>query len=105
MIDINYYLKNHQNEIKNIVNNFGANTEFSSHDFIEKFSQQYEADYIEMLVKYKNSGHAFQTVHSMIALYLSKNMALFNIDKTQKKGSENVHGEIDNIQWWIRLKN
>lgn len=104
MIDINY-LKNHQAEIKNIINDFDANKEFSSHDFIEKFSQKYEADYIEMLVKHKNSGQAFQTVHSIIALHLSKNMAIFNIEKTQKKGSENVHGNIDNIQWWIKSKN
>jgi len=104
MIDINSFLKNHQIEIKNIISDFDVNTEFSSHDFIEIFSQKFEADYIEMLLQYKNSGQAFRTVHIMIALHLSKNMNLFNIDKTQKKGSENVHGNIDNIQWWIRLK-
>ncbi len=104
MIDINSFLNTHQSEIKSIISLFEENTEFSSHDFIEKFSQKYEADYIEMLVTYQNSGQAFQTVHSKIALHLSKNMALLNIDKTEKKGSENVHGNIDRIQWWIRLK-
>ncbi len=103
MIDVNVFLKSHQSEMRKIISDFDANLEFSSHDFIEKFSQKYEADYIDMLVKYKDSGQAFRTVHSMIALYLSQNMTIFNIDKTQKKGSENVHGNIDNIQWWIRL--
>lgn len=102
MIDINSYLKKHQIEINNIIREF--NTEFSSHDFIEKFSQKHEADYIEMLIKYKNSNQAFQTVHKMIALHLSKNMEFLNIEKAQKKGSENVHGNTGIIQWWIRLK-
>ncbi len=102
MIDINSYLKEHQTEINNVIREFNA--EFSSHDFIEKYSQKHEEDYIEMLVKYKNSGQAFQTVHKMIALHLSKNMEVFNIEKTKKKGSENVHGNIGIIQWWIRLE-
>ncbi len=102
MIEINTYLQEHQNEINNIISEF--NTEFSSHDFIEKFCQKHEEDYIEMLVNYKNSGRAFQTVHQMIALHLSRNMDIFNIEKTNKKGSENVHGNIGIIQWWIKSK-
>ena len=100
---VNSYLKSHEIEINNIIQKFNVKAEFSSHDFIEKFSQELEEDYIDMLVLYKSSGRAFQTVHKMIALHLSKNMDIFNIKKTQKKGSENVHGNIGIIQWWVRL--
>jgi|AntAceMinimDraft_9_1070365.scaffolds.fasta_scaffold52149_1 hypothetical protein len=104
MIDIYSFFKKHQIEIINIISDFDVNTEFSSHDFIEKFSQKFETDYIEMLIKYKNTGTAFQTVHSMLASHLSRNMKIFNINKSQKKASENVHGNIGKIQWWIRLR-
>jgi len=102
MIDVNEYLNNHQNEIKNIISSFDEKCTFSSHDFIEKFSQNHESDYIGMLIKYKKSGFAFRTVHSIIALYLSNNMDFFHIEKTSKIKSENVHGNLSIIQWWKR---
>lgn len=103
MIDINDFLKQHQYEIANIISNLKKDVEFSSHDFIEKFAQQYEADYINMLVNYQKKGNAFQTVHSMIAKYLSQNMSVLLIVKSKRKGSENVFGSIDYIQWWRRI--
>ena len=101
MIEINKFLKNHHQGIIDIISKF--NSEFSSHDFIEKFAQKYEADFIDMLLLYKNKGKAFQTVHSSIARYLSKNKEIFSIAKTERKGSEHVFGSIDKIQWWERI--
>jgi len=97
---IDSFLKQHQKEIVNIISNLKKDNEFSSHDFIEKFTQKYEADYIEMLVKYKSTGKAFQTVHRLIALHLSLNMPALHIGKTKRKPSENVFGTDNKIQWW-----
>jgi tRNA nucleotidyltransferase/poly(A) polymerase len=103
MIDINVFLKKHQIEIADIISNLKKDVEFSSHDFIEKFAQQHEEDYIEMLVKYQRTGNAFQTVHSLIAKYLSLNMTTLRIDKTERKVSENVFGSADIVQWWKKI--
>ena len=103
MIDIDGFLKQHQNEIINIISNLKKDVEFSSHDFIEKFAQQYETDYIEMLVKHQRTGNAFRKVHSIIALYLSRNMPTLHIVKTEKKPSKNVFGNEDIIQWWKKI--
>lgn len=100
MIDINNFLRQNHNGINLVIS--GLKSEFSSHDFIEKFAQCYKAEYIEMLKNYQTSN-AFQTVHSMIAKYLSHNMTSFHIDKTERGGSENVFGSIDYIQWWKKV--
>jgi hypothetical protein len=101
MVDINTFLRKNEKDLIQIINSLDP--VFSSHDFIEKFSQKFESDYIEMLVNYKDSGKAFQTVHSIIAKYLSNNMDKFHIIKSERKGSENVFGSTDYIQWWKKL--
>lgn len=95
------FLKSHHPQIITIIS--GLNSDFSSHDFIEKFARMFETQYIEMLYKYKDTGNAFKTVHSTIAKYLSQNMNAFGIVKMSKKGSEHVFGEIDIIQWWSKI--
>ncbi len=95
------FLKKNHNGIIQIISTLRH--DFSSHDFLEKFAEQYESEYIDMLVNYQNTGRAFQTVHSMIAKYLSQNMTTFHIDKTSRDGSENVFGTIDFIQWWKKI--
>ncbi len=104
MIQINDFLENNNASIKDIISEFDINDEFSSHDFIEKFIEKFEHDYIEMLVKYQNKGQAFRKVNSSIAKYLTSNMLDLGIDKTQRKVSENVKGNLGIIQWWIRIK-
>ena len=74
-------------------------TEFNSHDFIKKFAKRFEGDYIDFLNNYKGQD-AFRTVHSQIAKFLADNEADLNICKTQKVRSENVFGEMDEIQGW-----
>ena len=102
MIDIAQFLEKNQTSVKEIIASFENLKEFSSHDFIEKFSEKFEPEYIDMLSKYKTSGQAFQTVNSQIAKYLSENMSMLELEKTSRKQSENVHGNIDRVQWWIR---
>lgn len=93
-------MKANISEIKNIISDLPA--EFSSHDFIEKFSKKYESDYIDMLVDYKGR-EAFKTVHSQIAKFLSLNMKYLGINKRNKDSSEHVFGELDVIQWWEKI--
>jgi hypothetical protein len=103
MLQINDYLEKNIDSIKSIITEFEINKEFSSHDFIEKFTEKFEQDYIEMLVNYQKSGQAFQTVHSLIAKFLSLKMSILGIEKTHRKVSENIRGNLDIIQWWNRL--
>lgn len=100
-MNINDYLETNIDSVKSITDEFN-NKEFSSHDFIEKFIGRFESDYIEMLVKHQNSGHAFQTVHQSIAKFLTNKMSILQIKKTQTKDSENVRGNITLVQYWIK---
>lgn len=103
MIEIHAFLEENLPSIREIIAEFEIEKEFSSHDFIEKFIGKFESEYIEMLVKYQNSNHAFQTVNSQIALYLSTNDKNLEIYKTKRKASENVRGKFHDIQWWMRM--
>jgi hypothetical protein len=97
------FLKRRGIQVQNLITLFEIEKEFSSHDFIEKLTEKYEAQYIEMLVEHKNSGKSFQTVHRLIAKHLSDNTVSLGIVKTEKKESENVRGNLDIIQWWKRV--
>lgn len=101
-MEMTTFLKDHHKELKKIIDDL-PQEEFSSHDFIEKFARLFEAEYIEMLYKYKNTGNAFKTVHSTIAKYLSQNMTSLDIVKTKRDESEHVFGDVDIIQWWSRI--
>lgn len=91
-------------KISRIINDIKRDkAEFSSHDFIKKFAQQFQEKYIDMLYEYKETGHAFQSLHAQIAKHLSENMLLFEIQKSEKKGSEDIFGDIVEIQWWKKL--
>lgn len=105
MDNIIKFLEEKQTDIKQIIDTFSLEQEFSSHDFIEKFSAKFEYDYINMLNLYnkEKDGKAFQTVHMMMAKFLSLNMDSLEIEKTEVKGSENVHGNDSNVHWWKRV--
>lgn len=73
---------------------------FSSHDFIEVYSAEYEDDYIDWLCEYRGTNKAFQTVHSQIARYLSKNARDLQIHKIGNYESETVHGTNGMPMWF-----
>lgn len=104
MIEINDFLEKNMPTIKNIITKFEFDKEFSSHDFIEKFIEEFESEYIEMLVKHQHSGRAFKIVRRQIARYLSSKTSVLHIEKTEKKESENVKGNLSVVQWWIRIR-
>ena len=72
---------------------------FSSHDFLKKFSHEYELEYIEMLYAYKGKG-GFKEVHKQIAKYLSDNKDSLKINRSGKINSENIFGDVVEVQYW-----
>lgn len=98
-MDIKKFLNSQINDLKNIINNLDF--EFTSHDFLKKFAKNFERDYILFLDYYKDRD-AFQIVHSQIGRFLSENAGDLNIKKTKKVPSENIFGEIDDIQEWSK---
>jgi hypothetical protein len=100
MQSLNNFLKSKHPEIKDIILKLG--NEFNSHNFIEGLTHQFEGEYIDYLNFYRGKG-AFQKVHGIIARYLSKHKAEFNIEKSKKVGSEHIFGKIDHIQQWKKL--
>lgn len=99
-MSISCFMKAHKSEIKSIISDLP--NDFSSHDFIEKFSKKYESEYIDMLVLYKGR-EAFKTVHAQIAKQLSSDMKTYGIAKGKKDSSEHVFGDKDVIQWWEKI--
>lgn len=99
-MEINDFLKGKISELVNIIHNL--DDEFTSHDFLKKFAKLFELEYISFLDKYSSKG-AFQNVHSQIARFLSENSTILGIAKTKKVMSENIFGEMDEIQSWKRL--
>lgn len=99
-MEINEILKAQINDLLEIINNLS--NEFTSHDFLKKYAKAFEREYIDFLSKYGDTG-AFQTVHSQIARFLSDNALLLRIEKTQKVLSENIFGEMDEIQGWKKI--
>jgi hypothetical protein len=97
------FLENNIDDVKDIIGKFELYTAFSSHDFIKKFTERFESQYINMLAKYKNSGKAFQTVHSLIGQFLSSKSDILRITKTEKRESENIKGNLDVVQFWVRI--
>ncbi len=80
--------------------------EFDSHEFIEKFASEFEADYIDMLCEHKGDD-AFRKVHSKIGAFLRDNSDALEICKKQEDGnctgkvsSENIFGNFNDVQKW-----
>ncbi|MBQ7742458.1 MAG: hypothetical protein IJT90_06010 [Bacteroidaceae bacterium] len=76
---------------------------FSSHDFIKKFAENYEHEYIAMLWEKRDTTHPFQIVHSQIGLDLERmqNCCDVHFTKDSRIYSENIFGKKDEVQSWI----
>ena len=79
--------------------------EFDSHDFIEAFLTKHEHTYVKWLCEYQNvDSGIFRTLHSQIALCLSKDAEHFKIIKKDKCDSENIKNYLSENQTWRKLK-
>ena len=94
------FLDNNRAKLSEMIDSLGVN--FSSHKFIEMFAQTFESEYIDFLNEYKGKG-AFRKVHSQIGKFLRENENYFKIKGTGKKGSENIFGNIDNVESWEKI--
>lgn len=92
-----------ENEVKEALKQM--ENKFSSHDFIKKFSSMFQKKYIELLYNYKNENEPFQVVHSQIGRFLERNAQLLEIKKTktEKSSSENIFGNINDVQEWEKF--
>ena len=75
---------------------------FNSHDFLEKFAEIFESEYIDFLNYYKGKG-AFRVVHSQIGKYLRKHENDLKIKGIGKTDSKNLFGNFDGIEKWGKI--
>lgn len=67
---------------------------FSNREFIAEYSRQYEADYIDSLLKYRGRN-SFKSVHQQIAIFLEYYKDRLEIKKiTKRKISKNIVAKI-----------
>jgi hypothetical protein len=64
---------------------------FDSHAFIQKFSREFQAEYVQLLTAY--AEEPFFKVHGQIGKFLSENQATLGIRKRGKVLSRNIFGE------------
>jgi len=72
---------------------------FDSHAFIQKFSKEFQIQYIQLLAIYNDKP--FLKVHEQIGLFLSKNQEKLGIKKNGKVLSQNIFGEESENEQWV----
>lgn len=73
---------------------------FSSHNFIKKYAELYQREYITMLWDKRDAVSPFQTVHSQIGLELERMQDCCGFEKDGRVSSENIFGNSDEVQNW-----
>lgn len=79
--------------------------EFFSHDFIEKYIDLYEREYLAELIRYAlltPQRGAFRKLHSQIGLFLTRNMKKLRIEKEERGNTKNIKGNSTENQKWIK---
>lgn len=87
-------------QAEKVINNLPE--EFTSQDFLEKYRDLYEMEYLKGLMYYaigKTEG-VFRTYHSRVALFLSLNKRRLHIMEVEKIRSKNIKGNITKNQNW-----
>jgi hypothetical protein len=89
-------LKDHYSEIIEAMS-----ATFTSHQFILRLAQQYQAQYIEMLHDYRDGPAPFRTVHSILARHLHshKELELVRDDAL----STDIFGQPDQCAQWRKI--
>jgi hypothetical protein len=72
---------------------------FDSHAFIQKFSREFQAEYVELLSVYDEEP--FNKVHRQIGKFLSENQAELGIRQNGKVLSQNIFGEQSENEQWL----
>ena len=74
---------------------------FDSHEFIRKFTKEFEIEYVEFLGEYKTEP--FRNVHSQIGKFLVDNQELLNIKAEGVIHSPNIFGIESLNELWIKI--
>lgn len=82
---------------------------FDSHEFIKKFIQMYEPEYLNLLVDHANAKNVFKSYHSRIGKYLNRAAKQgliskkLNADGTPVKSyTENIKGRKTPNHVWVQ---
>ena len=76
--------------------------EFDSHAFIFKYIDLHENDYIDELAQNNGREKVFRKVNAEIGRFLAMNHEDLNIEKTNRRPSQNIKGNNTENQNWIR---
>lgn len=71
---------------------------FDSHSFIQKFSKEFQKEYVQLLTEYEEEP--FIKVHSQIGKFLSENQTELCIQSNGKVLSANIFGELTENEEW-----
>jgi len=74
---------------------------FDSHEFIRKFSEKFELQYVVFLSKYKRKPYKY--VHQQIGKTLLKHSQYLNIKNNGKIKSKNIFGNETENEEWIKM--
>jgi|ADurb_Total_1013_FD_contig_31_1561053_length_586_multi_7_in_0_out_0_1 hypothetical protein len=72
---------------------------FDSHAFIQKFSREFQAEYVQLLTAYEDEP--FFKVHGQIGKFLSENQIILGIRQNGKVLSQNIFGEQSENEQWL----
>lgn len=99
-MNVQDFMKENEYEIRKLLRELPM--KFDSHDFMKKFAQKYESEYVDMLNVYKET-HPFQNVHTQVAKQLSLNKDYFHLEKVGKVTTPNCFGEDTEVQLWMKI--
>ena len=81
---------------------------FMSHDFIQKFTQRYQHEYIDFLrhQSLNNPGNPnpFKEIHAQMARFLSHEQSNLNIAQQGKGKSINIFGAYTPNEKWEKIR-
>ena len=72
---------------------------FDSHAFIQKFSKEFQAEYVQLLTAYNDEP--FLKIHGQIGKFLSENQTTLGIRQNGKVLSQNIFGEQSENEQWL----
>ena len=94
-------MKDNLEGMREIINNIPSE-KFDSHEFIRKFSWNYEPEYVGFLNNYVKDH--FQNVNKQMGKFLSENKELLKIEDAGVVSSPNVFGNVTENELWHKVK-
>ena len=96
-MSVNQFMSANTIAIQRIINQMQR--PFDSHAFIQKFSKEFQAEYVELLSIYEEEP--FIKVHRQIGKFLSENQPKLGVRQNGKILSQNIFGEQSENEQWL----